>query len=53
MATSFSFFRRLDKAGRVVIPRDLRRILRLRPGDGLAMRLCEEGILLYPADKAE
>ena len=45
----FSFFRTVDKAGRLVIPKDLRRILRLNPGDGVVLQLWEGAILLRPA----
>ena len=45
------FFRQIDNAGRVVIPRDLRRMLGLQSGDGISLQLCEDGLLLRPAKK--
>lgn len=47
------FFRQIDNAGRVVIPRDLRRMLGLQPGDGISIQLCEEGLLLRPTETKE
>lgn len=49
MNTRLLFFRQIDRAGRVVIPRDLRRMLGLQSGDGISIQLCEEGLLLRPS----
>lgn len=38
--------RRVDDLGRVVIPKELRRVLQIREGDPLELLLTEEGILL-------
>lgn len=50
---SFSFLRRMDKMGRIVIPRDIRRILGWQTDTALTIRLCEDGVLLCSAEQKE
>lgn len=52
MSEPFTFHRSIDKMGRIVIPRDLRQAVGLTAGDGVTIRITEEGILLCP-DKKE
>ena len=47
----FTFYRNIDGAGRIVIPRDLRQALGLQAGDEVTIRIVGEGILLCPAKK--
>ena len=47
----FTFHRRIDGAGRIVIPRDARQAVGLTAGDNVVIRVTDEGILLAPADK--
>ena len=42
---------KLDKFGRIVIPKKVRDNLGLEPGDQLAIEEVERGILLKPADE--
>ncbi|MBE6806956.1 MAG: AbrB/MazE/SpoVT family DNA-binding domain-containing protein [Ruminococcaceae bacterium] len=49
----FSFSRQIDKAGRLVIPKDLRRMLGLRPGDAVELHYEDGGIFLRPIPKNE
>ena len=42
----------LDKAGRIVIPKSLRRQLRLEPGDSLELESHDEWITLKPVRPA-
>lgn len=37
---------KVDKAGRIVLPKQLRRLFRLQPGDPLDLEVLPEGILL-------
>lgn len=50
---SFSFLRRMDKMGRIVIPQDIRRILGWQADTALAIRLCEDGVLIRTAETEE
>lgn len=49
----FSFTRQIDRAGRLVIPKDLRRVLGIRPGDEVVLHYEEGGIFLRPLTKEE
>lgn len=44
----FTFYRSIDKMGRIVIPRDVRQTVGLNAGDSVAIRITKEGILLCP-----
>ena len=48
MNEPFVFFRNVDGAGRIVIPRDLRQAMGLTAGDEVSLRITEKGILLCP-----
>ena len=48
MSEPFTFYRNVDKMGRIVIPRDVRQAMGLCAGDGVTIRITEEGILLRP-----
>jgi AbrB family looped-hinge helix DNA binding protein len=48
MRTKMSILLTIDKAGRVVIPRPLRKVLHLEPGDTLEMESAGEQITLRP-----
>jgi AbrB family looped-hinge helix DNA binding protein len=48
MRTKMSILLTIDKAGRVVIPRPLRKVLHLEPGDALEMESAGEQITLRP-----
>ena len=52
MSEPFTFYRNIDGAGRIVIPRDLRQAMGLAAGDEVSLRITEGGILLTPI-KAE
>jgi AbrB family looped-hinge helix DNA binding protein len=41
----------IDKAGRVVIPKEIREELRLEPGDELAVETDSEGVTLRPINR--
>ena len=49
----FSFTRQIDRAGRLVIPKDLRRVLGIRPGDEVVLHYEDGGIFLRPLTKEE
>ena len=49
MSEPFTFYRNIDGAGRIVIPRDLRQAMGLATGDEVSLRITEGGILLCPA----
>jgi stage V sporulation protein T len=40
--------RRIDDLGRVVIPKEIRRTMRIREGDPLEMLVSDEGIVVKP-----
>jgi AbrB family looped-hinge helix DNA binding protein len=42
---------RIDKAGRVVLPKPMRDRLGLRPGSDLEIQETPEGVVLKPADR--
>ena len=48
MSELFTFYRSMDKMGRIVIPRDVRQAMGLTAGDSVAIRITQEGILLCP-----
>ena len=48
MSEPFTFYRNVDKMGRIVIPRDVRQAMGLCAGDGVTIRITEDGILLRP-----
>jgi len=48
MRTKMNILLTIDKAGRVVIPRPLRKVLHLEPGDALEMESAGEQITLRP-----
>ncbi len=43
---TFSFIRKIDKLGRIVIPKDLRKLMDLREGTELDIVCTEQGILI-------
>ena len=43
---------RLGKAGRLVIPAEFRRALGVGPGSEVVLNLDEQGLHIYPADRA-
>lgn len=45
--------RRIDELGRIVLPMEMRRTLKIREGDSLEIRSSEEGILLQKYSMAE
>lgn len=45
--------RRIDDLGRIVIPREVRRIVRVKEGDPLEIFLVEEGIFLKRHDSTK
>lgn len=45
--------RRVDDLGRIVIPRDLRRLLRIKEGDPLEIYATEEGIFMKRYNAAD
>jgi AbrB family looped-hinge helix DNA binding protein len=48
MRTKMNILLTIDKAGRIVIPRPLRKVLHLEPGDTLEMESAGEQITLRP-----
>ena len=48
MSESFTIYRHIDGAGRIVIPKDLRQAVGLTAGDEVSLRLTEDGIYLCP-----
>ena len=51
MSEPFTFYRNIDGAGRIVIPRDARLAAGLSAGDEVSIRVTAEGILLTPTKK--
>jgi len=43
--------RQLDELGRLVIPADLRRHYRLKPGDKVCFTACDDGILIQSEEQ--
>src|SRR5215471_8168031 len=42
---------KIDKAGRIVLPKQIRERFRLRPGSNLELDECPEGLVLRPVDQ--